>query len=136
MSPIWYNTKERLLQDTKASTEIYIISEDTHSTGQKRYTYFKNGEDLIRYIQSKQNPHCHEIIYDVKNFPCYLYFDIDNKVTYQVTSALHQKMVERFEVIFTAFIKDIYNHDISLHLGKNWQVAYTPSTNKLSLHVK
>ena len=133
----WYYTKEQLLSTVTPTHDIYFISEDSkQNTASKNFTYFNSGTDIISYIESVKKPHIYEIIYDTRNYPCYLYFDMDRKVPFIVTSELYETIVNRFQYILIAFVKDIYKQDISLKLGETIQVAYTNSPLKVSLHIK
>jgi len=136
--PTWYYTKGKLLEAIQVvSNQTYLASVDSkYDSGTKKFTVFSCGKDIVAYIESLKNPHVNEVIYDTQNYPCYLYFDLDQKVPYVVTPEIYGTIVERFVMIFTKFLKDIYHQEIRLEIGKNMHIAYTKSPHKISLHIK
>lgn len=133
----WYYTKDTLLKDIQPTSKIYLLSADSKiDTSAKKYTFFYSGTQLIHFIKSHKKPHFHEIIYDIHNYPCYLYFDIDQDTDSPVSPDTYQHIITTFQYIIQKFIKDIYKYDITLVIGHNMQVSYTKNPNKLSLHIK
>jgi hypothetical protein len=141
----WYYTKDDLYKTIDNNTNYVILAKDSkQDSGSKQYTKFDSATDMISTIKNGHlSQHFNEVIPDMQNYPCYVFFDLDRELherhIINNIQNYSKKLIDTFESIFTRFIKDIYQQDIVLEKGANYQVLYTPITKsktKLSLHIK
>jgi hypothetical protein len=120
-----------------------IFAEDTSDhNGSKRFFILEDLSAIENYVTnlSHTNSHVYEVIPNVDDFPCYLFFDIDRPAargTQGVLSALD--FVKHFKFNLESFLYEKTRTRVALEEGKTMQVKYTPylpCKNKLSLHVK
>jgi len=134
---MWFFTKQELYNSLNKHKHIIIAADKDINIGTKIFAAFEAIQTFILYQQSIIEPHFYEIVLNKYTSNTYIYIDIDRSFDhFIITDAYYDELISKFKYIFEKFIKDIYNQEIHLELGQNYQIAYTPSPNKLSCHIK
>ena len=141
MDPKWYYTKDDLMNNKPSSHNILLASDVKEGTGIKKFTAFPNYDTLISFLENNKKQHFYEIIPDIKNYPVFLGFDIDQEAKYIISSYENIAdytiyVEEKFRHKFEEFLANIYNTPFKLINNSNYYVSTSNSPSKLSLHIK
>lgn len=121
------------IQDLEAGLRIF--SEDvSDGNGSKRFFVLDDPTRLAEVVRNSR--HIYEVIPDVENHPCYLFFDIDSPIANVEPSAF----LDNFKLELESFLLQRTGSVINLVIGQTLQAKHTPYpikvSNKLSIHVK
>ena len=138
----WYPS-QKLLFDARQPEDTIVISKDIPpGDGPKAFTWFKTFHDLNTFLESNKDnsPHFNEVIIDNKNYPTYMFFDLDREIFADDEEILEdikgsrEFMIVVFMFKLKEFLKQFYNIDI--RIAQHAQIAYTDTSSKLSAHIK
>ena len=124
---------------------IFLGKDASLDSGTKGYTHFKDSQELINFLEDTKykNPHFYEIIPDVHKYSTLIFFDLDRIINAENDTDILQNpityfdlLMEKFIEYFQAFLKTIYDHEVSLTIGENVNIGYSITNKKLSAHVR
>ncbi len=138
----YYFSKKSIFNDVKQSelrAGKRIFSEDTSDqNGSKRFFVL----DDLEYISSlsPSERHLYEVIPDVDNYPCFLFFDIDKPLdesrSEHASILEFNRFVEHFKSHLERYLHNKTSNSVTLEEGRTLQVKITPHQHKLSIHIK
>ena len=137
-SVIWYANKESLY--AAHPNPNFILAKDINDDGAKSFAVLPLASMFSEYISTLPTPNLNEVIPETRQTPVYVYIDLDKDLgPHDDYNIDYLDLLTRFESIFTQFMQSVYNTDIDLQRGQNYQASYTPispTKPKLSMHIK
>lgn len=140
-----YYLKETLVANKSEDDNIAIASDKELNSSTKCYTWFKNAAHAITYLEQSKNtdPHYYEIVQDIENYSCFIYFDVDRDLYPDRDAHIINDLNNFFDAtmntflhIFTRFLDEVYNITFEAVYGQTVQVGYALTHTKLSAHVR
>lgn len=140
----YYYSKEELYKTKPSNCNIIISVDKDENKGNKYFMAFESSNKLLNFLEGTKgnNPNFYEVIPDMNNYSTWVFLDIDRELTETDQGIISnydeylEKLLIVFKKVFERFIKDMYKKEIELIEGKNWQISYTPKSNKISCHIK
>lgn len=145
----WYYSKEDLYKNIPKSNYVILAKDGKIDNGTKQYTFFESAQELVQYCRDTSPKYFNEVIPNIHDYPCYIYFDIDREL-HVINDAniianygdFSRKLIDTFIEVFKRFMADVYQipkDDMTFIEGVTYQVSYTPLATKkpkMSFHVK
>lgn len=135
----WFTSKKDLLSESPEISKKYLLSCDSEiNKGTKMFTFFPDHKKLVEYVDKRKNKnsHFHEIIFDDTNCPIFMFFDLDRSIGNNGKYFEIDDVISTFLKVLNNFLKDAYDIDLNLCIGKNVQVSTACYDIKQSAHIK
>lgn len=134
---MWYPTKTSLYDKKPKDHDVIVSTDKDGSVGSKMFTSFKSVNDFVSFQSKLKISHLYEVIPEKGNTPCFIFFDLDRSFDdCTIDDEYYNKVIDTFFTVFHRFLKDMYDINTTLVMGKTIQVAYTPTPSKFSCHIK
>lgn len=142
---VWYNTKSALVA-AKRPGDLWIIARDVCAEkGAKAFAWFTRETIAVFLTRSKVEPdaHYYEVVENMRDHPVYIVMDVDRSIhpeydahIYADTDAFFAEFLDVFERKWAQFVCSIYQQEMQLELGNNYNVCTAHSATKMSCHIR
>ena len=143
-SPTWYTGVIPLAKAQRASKHPIVIASDiVCDSGRKKYAPLPSFQAMMEFLHDESHGPNH--YYELLHFTCstdkpapatYAYFDIDRVVAEGELQVDGARILNAVVGLLLRFWKEVYHIDHNFTMGKDYQVAVSPNSRKVSYHIK